>query len=165
MLNSGTMERRTWWTDLAKDASFQDWAAAADPRLFNGTARLETKNTTYLFRNGSCFAVSYRDPERQPSPEMVGMRLSGWVLTAGNVRRLTRVWQQGACAVLWGTKDAGALPAALTSPSVRFTQYIGGQVMEGRPMLERASGVTLTRFNLAGLLPTPSGVRMTAAAV
>src|SRR5579862_6481430 len=45
---------------VAASPVLREWAASCPDDTFAGTARIETQHATYLFRNGSCFAVSGR---------------------------------------------------------------------------------------------------------
>jgi len=138
--------RRTWLKHLANSNSVQKWARSCDPALFAGTVRVQTRNTTYLFRNGSCFAVTTGETERQTTSEFVGMRLVGW-LRGGDQLLLTRNWQTGVCAVLWGVPGGASLPVALTSPTQRFAKFVSGD-SRPRAALVAEPDPTYTRINL-----------------
>ena len=82
--------RRTWLNHLANSNSVQKWAHACDPYLFAGTCRVQTRNTTYLFRNASCFGVTSGNPEHPTLSDFVGMKLVGWLLARDGQLYLTR---------------------------------------------------------------------------
>ena len=156
--------RKTWLKHLATSNSVQKWARACDASTFAGTARVQTRNTTYLFRNGSCFAVTTGDPERGATSEFVGMKLVGWLLGDQAQLYLTRQWQPGVCAVLWGAPSTR--PVALTSPTVRFACYPSAD-SRPKPAPEREPEPPYTRINLPMQAPTflDSAVRAVARAI
>jgi hypothetical protein len=124
--------RRNWLRHLATSNSAQKWARSCDPGLFAGTVRVRTRNTTYLFRNGSCFAVTTGDSDRPATSDFVGMKLVGWLLGDRDQLFLTREWKEGVCAVLWGAGREGELPVALTSPTERYAHF--GAAADARPV-------------------------------
>jgi hypothetical protein len=158
--------RKTWLKHLATSNSVQRWALACDPETFAGTARVQTRNTTYLFRNGSCFGVTTGDPERGAISDFVGMKLVGWLLGDADQLYLARKWQAGVCAVLWGAPGS-TRPVALTSPTVRFARYVSADARP-RPAPIREPDPTYTRINLP-MQPQPtfldSAVRAIARAI
>jgi hypothetical protein len=159
--------RKAWLTQLAASPSVQDWALACAPATFDGTARVQTRNTTYLFRNGSCFAVTSSDPDRGTTPDFVGMKLVGWLVTDYPQLHLTRVWRTGVCAVLWGVPGRAGLPVALTSPTQRFARFTstGPQDPTGRPSVDFTPDLTFTRINLPMRQRIESSLRPFARAV
>ncbi len=141
--------RKTWLKHLANSRSVRKWAQACDAALFAGTVRVQTRNTTYLFRNGSCFGITHEGRERSTSSGFVGMKLAGWLISDQSQIYLSREWRPGVCAVLWGTDRNGRLPFALTSPTRRFAQFGGAPVERRlRAVVERHADPTLTRINL-----------------
>jgi hypothetical protein len=142
--------RKTWLKELASSPTVHAWAADCAATAFPGTTRVQTRNTTYLFRNGTCFAVTHSDPERPMSSDLVGMRLVGWLMPGSGEPRLSRSWLPGAKAVLWGARGQQGLPVALTSRTTRFAQFTSSAPVEGRerPSFDHALNQTFTRINL-----------------
>jgi len=108
------MSTRQWLKEFA-GSSFV-------PLGLEGTHRLETRHTIYVFRDGVCVDVARRDCEESSSEAaMIQMRVVGWLLDVEGQRRLVERWIPGARAVLW--RAAGAVrpsKIALTSPSFGF---------------------------------------------
>jgi hypothetical protein len=61
---------------------------------------------------------------------------------------LTRDWEAGVCAVLWGTGAPGTLPVALTSPTQRFARFEHVGSTTPRPLFDAEPDPTYTRINL-----------------
>lgn len=152
--------------DVASSPALRAWAQACPDCTFAGTARMETRHATYLFRNGGCFAVSGRGLRGgTTSTELVGMKIAGWLLaetdpsfdTEARMRiaeggiRVSRNFRPGARAVLFGkTTLLGGTPMALTSPVETFTLYGDGAVEPLRPpSFDRSPTGSLTRVDLA----------------
>jgi hypothetical protein len=140
-------------TQLATSRALHVWADGCDSSTFAGTARIETRHTTYLFRNGTCFGVTHRDPSRAPSLGLLGMKIVGWLLPddadepdkdvrAGGMR-VSRSWREGARAVLFHKKRAET-DVALTSPTTSFTHVDATPA----PKLDPLAHDTLTRINV-----------------
>ncbi len=113
-------------------ASLNGWHEGRDgrespPDAFVGDTCVETRNTIYRLRDGVCFGVTSRDHAgRGRRSALVGMCIVGWLMpgTPGGLRpRITRRWEQGACAVLFRPSASGEGDGAmaLTSPSLEFT--------------------------------------------
>src|SRR5271169_605473 len=66
---------------VASSPALREWAASCPESAFAGTSRVETQHAIYLFRNGSCFAVSGRGRRAgTTSTDLVGMKITGWIL-------------------------------------------------------------------------------------
>ncbi len=156
--------RKAWLKQVAASPEVHAWAAASDPAVFAGTSRVQTLNTTYLFRNACCFAVTHADPQRRASLEFMGMRIAGWLIHDLGGPRLSHTWRPQAMAVLWRPRkgkpsDLGDGVVALTSPTTRFTQYANSAPLDvaaqdgphratERVLFERTLNQTFTRCNL-----------------
>jgi len=154
---------------VASSPALREWAASCPDSTFAGTCRVETQHATYLFRNGSCFAVSGRGRRAgTTSTDLVGMKIAGWLLpdadpkvddearrraSAGGVQ-VSRNWHPGARAVLYGKVGVpGGMRLAVTSPVESFTLYGDGTVEPTRPpAFDKASTGSLTRVGVA--MPT-----------
>jgi hypothetical protein len=111
---------------LKKLAAITDWDTAKRAAL-DGEAWLETRNTTYRFRDGVCFAVACRDPKKnERAGVLVGMRLVGWLCSSAGSVRFSFAWEAGAAAVLWRAQVDGVEGSeeamAMTSPTTLFTR-------------------------------------------
>lgn len=158
------VSKSTWLKQVAASPEVHAWAAASDPSVFAGTSRVQTRNTTYLFRNGCCFAVTHADPQRRASLEFMGMRIAGWLIQDLGGLHLSPSWRPQAIAVLWRPRKGkpshlGEGVVALTSPTTRFTQYANSAPLDlaakershastERVLFERTLNQTFTRCNL-----------------
>jgi hypothetical protein len=152
--------------EVASSAALREWALSCPEGTYNGLGRVETQHATYLFRNGSCFAISGRGARGgTTSTDLVGLRIAGWLLPdndpgiddearkrldAGGIR-VSRNWRPGARAVLFGkTGFLGGLRLALTSPVDAFTLYADGETELTRPpTFDRSPTGSLTRVGVA----------------
>jgi hypothetical protein len=150
---------------VAASPALRDWALSCPESTFAGTCRVETRHATYLFRNGSCFAVSGRGPRGgTTSADLVGLKIGGWLLretdpsfddeTRRRVRaggiRVSRTWRAGARAVLYGKAGpAGGTRMALTSPVDGFTVHGDGTEPMRPPSFDRSPTGSLTRVGVA----------------
>jgi hypothetical protein len=83
----------------------------------DGTHRLETGHTIYVFEDAVCVDVARRgEDDVSADLTLVGMRLVGWLLEVEGHRRVLERWLPGARAILW---HAGRI--ALTSASFALT--------------------------------------------
>ena len=115
--------RRTYLKDLATQLA-DAWAASATPAALSGDARVDTRNTTYLFKEGVCTSVTRRDRAWRSDPtEMIGMRLVGFLLHDDPYAGLQQRWRAGAYAVLWRGRRTGDAHSsvALTSATTSMT--------------------------------------------
>jgi hypothetical protein len=110
------MSNRTWLKELVAD----------DVLLhLEGTHRLETRHTIYMFRDGICVDIARRgaDDGSHADASMIGMRIVGWLIEIEDQRRLLACWLPGARAVLWrAPSERGASKIALTSASLVFVE-------------------------------------------
>lgn len=114
------MSNRQWLKELAETKT---WMNAIGPLGLEGTHRLETRHTIYVFRNGVCVDVARRDcdDEISSSDSAIGMRVVGWLLDIEGRRRLLERWLPGARAVMWrAATEKAPSKIALTSPSFGF---------------------------------------------
>jgi hypothetical protein len=149
---------------IASSPALRDWALGCPSDLFVGTARVETQHATYLFRNGSCFAVSGRGSRGgTTSADLVGMKIAGWLLpetdgradddsgkrVAAGAIHVSRAWHSGARAVLYGKAGMlGGMRLALTSPVDAFTLFgESGEVMRP-PSFDRSPTGSQTRVGV-----------------
>ncbi len=150
---------------IALSPALHAWALACPEGTFAGTCRVETQHATYLFRNGSCFAVSGRGARGgTTSGELVGMKLAGWLLqdesraslAAENepfgalAVRVSRTFRPAARAVLVGRDTQDGVPrVALTSSVSSFAQYTDAPPPRMRPPAVSSSGTgSHTRIGL-----------------
>ena len=116
-----TMSNRQWLKQLAATET-KTWMSAVTPLGLDGTLRLETRHTIYVFRDGVCVDVARRgEDEVSGELTMIGMRVVGWLMEVEGSRRLLPRWIPGARAVLF-RPPTDILPTriALTSTSYRF---------------------------------------------
>jgi hypothetical protein len=115
------MSNRQWLKQLAATET-KTWMSAVTPLGLDGTLRLETRHTIYVFRDGVCVDVARRgEDEVSGELTMIGMRVVGWLMEVEGSRRLLPRWIPGARAVLF-RPPTDILPTriALTSTSYRF---------------------------------------------
>jgi len=151
---------------VASSPALREWAVSCPESAFAGTSRVETQHAIYLFRNGSCFAVSGRGRRAgTTSTDLVGMKIAGWLLPDADpavddeARRrhsvggilVSRNWRPDARAVLFGKVGLfGGMRLALTSPVETFTLYGDGNVEPTRPpAFDRSPTGSLTRVGVA----------------
>ncbi len=118
------MSNREWLKDLATTKR-EAWLTETLPTHLDGSRRLETARTIYVFENGECTEVARRDaPEDETESSMVGMRIVGWLLDVEGERRMARRWVPGARAILWrASEDGRDSKIALTSRSFGFVCF------------------------------------------
>lgn len=141
-------ERRAFLKDLAA-RSADAWAKenAATTPSFRGETRVETKNTIYQFRDGTCVAVTRHDSGWRADPTVfIGMRLVGWLAYDDPSAGLIQDWRPGAYAVLWRSRKPSETHAsvALTSATISSEQTTRPSTPPPLP-LQRPS--TLTRVH------------------
>jgi hypothetical protein len=136
--------------EIASSASLQAWATSCPVDAFQGVCRVESQNATYLFQNGRCFAVSGRGARAgTTSPELVGMRIAGWLVPGDDVR-VSRTWRVGARAVLIAAAERGRkAKTALTSQVIAFSQFNDGLPAPRAHALDLPPTPTLTRIGVA----------------
>ena len=122
--------RRTYLKDLATQLA-DAWAASATPAALSGDARVDTRNTNYVFKDGVCASITRRDRAWRSDPtEMIGMRLVGFLLHDDPYAGLQQKWRPGAYAVLWRARRAGdthssvALTSATTAMTVERRAFV-----------------------------------------
>lgn len=113
------MSNREWLKDLATTKK-QAWLTATLPTHLDGSRRLETARTIYVFEDGVCTEVARREAPEETESSMVGMRIVGWLLDVEGERRMVRRWLPGARAILWRVSENGDSKIALTSRSFGF---------------------------------------------
>ena len=115
------MSNRQWLKDLAASET-NTWTSALAPLGLEGTHRLETNHTVYIFRDGVCVDVARRAcDESNAHASAIGMRVVGWLLEVEGYRKLMDRWLPGARAVMWRpASEKAASKIALTSPSFGF---------------------------------------------
>lgn len=113
------MEARTEF--LLRLASITDWVAASRAAV-RGESWIESRNTIYRLRDGVCFDVASRDPQKTARARtLVGMRLVGWLVKAGSL--VTAVWEPAAFGILWRADAGGGEEAiAMTSATTNFAR-------------------------------------------
>ncbi len=139
-------ERRALLKELA-NSSVGSWAAAHRPAVFDGSTRVETRNTVYQFLDGVCFAVSRRDASasapdtNSTTSDFVGMRIVGFLIHGGDQPTVVQAWRPGAYAVLWRQSALGESSStfALTSQTTGFVPCIQPPVMA---KAAKSSGLT-----------------------
>jgi hypothetical protein len=136
---------------VASSPALREWAVSCPESAFAGTSRVETQHAIYLFRNGSCFAVSGRGrragtTSTDPAVDDEARRRHsvGGILVSRN-------WRPDARAVLFGKVGLfGGMRLALTSPVETFTLYGDGNVEPTRPpAFDRSPTGSLTRVGVA----------------
>ncbi len=124
------MSNRQWLKELMVSETVA-------PLGLDGTYRLETAHTIYVFHDGVCVDIARRDFEDDSNAEvsLVGTRVVGWLLDVEGTRRLVNRWLPGARAVLWRPSKI-----ALTSPAFGFVQC--SQVDEEEEDLDTTAAYT-----------------------
>lgn len=112
--------RKAWLKKLASH-SHGAWMTAVRPPALDGTTRLETRRTVYVFEDGMLVEVARRDGAT--SSAFLGARLMGWLVEEEEV---SNTWRPNARAILWraGASDDGQSLVALTSPGFAFIRVL-----------------------------------------
>ncbi len=111
------MSNREWLKDLVTTKK-EAWLTL--PIHLDGSRRLETARTIYIFEDGECTEVARRGAPDESESSMVGMRLVAWLLDVDGERKMARRWVPGARAILWRAGEEGQSRIALTSRSFGF---------------------------------------------
>jgi hypothetical protein len=96
------------------------WRFAVLPQSLDGTQRLETLRTQYVFENGICTQIVRRMDEGSVDTRTLGMRLVGWVIEEGDSRELLSEWRTGAKAVLWRAPEPDEAEGTIAMTSRSF---------------------------------------------
>jgi hypothetical protein len=156
---------KTRLREIACSPGMKSWADSCPETAFAGVCRMETQHATYLFRNGSCFAVSGRGLRAgTTSSDLVGMRIVGWLLHEDEVTaqaafprevdaapvgkvRVSRNWRAGSRAVLVAKGSfLRGTRTAVTSRSTAFSKFGSGMPSPKAPAFD---GHSLTRLHAA----------------
>lgn len=94
---------------------------AVRPPALDGTTRLETRRTVYVFEDGVLVEVARRDGGT--SSAFLGARLMGWLV---DDEEISNTWRPNSRAILWraGASADGQSLVALTSPAYAFIRVL-----------------------------------------
>jgi hypothetical protein len=105
--------------DLARRLGIS-WRFAVLPQRLDGTQRLETLRSQYVFENGICTQILRRMDGGSVDTRTLGMRLVGWVLDEGGERTVLSDWRPGAKAILWRAPEPEEAEGTIAMTSRSF---------------------------------------------
>ncbi|MBS2020315.1 MAG: hypothetical protein JST00_46080 [Deltaproteobacteria bacterium] len=155
---------RTFLAQIAAQSAATWHAVGA--ACFRGEATIETGNRTYWFRDG-VFVSRSSGPARshEAPPQLLGMRLIGFLAEEGGFWSLSTTWRPGSHAVLWRPSAPGEsidpTSFVLTSAAVSFDiappsppSGIRARRPALPPIIARPAPASMTRLHPASPLPS-----------